>query len=229
MTGTTNTPAPVATPAAPEVPATPTPSPQSPPPSPAPAVAPGAAGAAPGTQPSSGTTLLGDLPKAGGPDQPATAPAPNAAPYELKPPTDFNYGAKAVSAFAETGKALGVPAEQAQKLLDSFAKADVAHRQETIRQFSEAGRKAIETHPTLGGDRLPQSKQFAAAALRYASPKLMERLRTTPLGNDPVVFEFLATVGQKLAPDTPIVGGGEANNPGPASARTFFGKSPELR
>jgi hypothetical protein len=123
-------------------------------------------------------------------------------------------------------KEVGLSQEAAQKLVDFQIKADQKAAQALTSQWEATHSgwiKAIETDKDIGGDKLKESKAFAAAALAsdFATPELKEALNLTGAGNNPEVFKFFVKVGKAMADDKLVVSGKAPAGPVDTAKKLF--------
>lgn len=113
---------------------------------------------------------------------------------------------------------LGLDQEKAQKLVSLYAdmtKATVdgiqTQQQSAHKQLTTEWAAKVKAHPEFGGDKLPQSKAAAIAAINAlsGSPQEASELRSMlsewGIGNNPLLFALLVRAGSKLSEDTLVI------------------------
>lgn len=216
------------TPAAPVTPTTPV-APVTPPAAgaPAPVADAGAAGATPSVPPvaapvggvtppeGQGTQTQ---PGAGG-DPKTGAPAD----YELKAPEGTQVPPENLKAFATDAKAMGLSAEQAQKLVEYQSKASAAAQAANDAAWAQTQKEwdaSIRADAELGGAAFEANRDIATKALaRFGTPKLAQELGRIGYGQAPEFQRLLLRVGKAIAEDSVAgaTGGSttDANKPTP--------------
>jgi hypothetical protein len=121
---------------------------------------------------------------------------------------------------------LGLPQEQAQRLVDFYAG--------KIRQFgeSQAGNwvtlnekwvSDFKADREIGGDRIQETVAAAARAMdRFGTPGLREALIMTGAGNHPEVIRFVARVGRATAEDRFVVAAGASAGSSRSAADVLY-------
>lgn len=167
-------------------------------------------------------------------DKPAGAPEK----YELKLPEDapegMKFDAEAFAAIEPTLKALNLPNEAAQQLVDAYAKEVLPALQkrtdDALAQTAADRRKewddAFTADPDIGGAKKAETITFAAKAFDFYGLKKGEGLRLlldeSGLGNHPDMIRFVARVGKDIGEDG-FERGGPAAVPLTATEK-FYGK-----
>lgn len=193
---------------------------------PAPAPAPAADPAA--TPAPDDTTLLGAEPE-GKPDgdkpadgvegdkpadeKPAEEAKPEGAPekYEdFKLPEGVTVDAAAVESFTPIAKELNLSQEQAQKLVDYFAKVRGDEVQASVKAVADLRTGWVGTAKAdqeIGGAKFTENLSVAKTALdKFGTPQLRDALNQTGLGDHPEVIRFFHRVGRALAEDKVVTG-----------------------
>lgn len=121
---------------------------------------------------------------------------------------------------------LGLPQEQAQRLVDFYAG--------KIRQFgeSQAGNwvklnekwvSDFKADREIGGERIQETVAAAARAMdRFGTPGLREALIMTGAGNHPEVIRFVARVGRATSEDRFVVAGGASTGASRSAADVLY-------
>ena len=168
-----------------------------------------------GIQATANDTLLTDTPAAditadaesesNADEATATAEAPEA--YEFVMPEGVELDEKAAGEFSEIAKELKLPQEQAQKLIDLYAKR-VQGQVDTHRATVEGWATSVKADKEIGGDKLPESLATARKAVEaFGSPQLKDLLNTSGLGNHPEFVKLMFRAGKAISEDRFIVGG----------------------
>lgn len=149
---------------------------------------------------------------AGGKDDADKAGQPAGAPekYELKAPEGMDFDGAAFEAAEPTLRELGLSNEQAQKLVDTYAK-DIVPKiferaNQNLNQVAADRRKewndSFEKDPDIGGPKKDATIAAAARAFDHYGIKKGEGLRQlldeSGLGNHPDMIRFVARIGADL-------------------------------
>ena len=137
--------------------------------------------------------------------------------YTLALPKDAVIEASAVERATAFAKAEKLSPEAAQKALD-FVNTEVAAdraKQETANQdaFKTLARETwvadLKADTTFGGEKyLTTREEIKRAADRFLTPAERETLNVTGWGNHPMLCRMFARIGQALANDKLVMGGG---------------------
>lgn len=184
-------------------------------PAPAPAPAPEPAPApAPEPKPEPITSLLTD-PLKDEPPKPGEAPPVPGKPLEefkLKLPENALLDAASVEKIASFAKERGLSQEQAQALLerdDANAKAMEQFQQEQLKQQSQQWVKEVLADKEIGGVDAKKNVALAHRVIeRFATPVLIEQLRSTGLGNHPELLRVFVNIGKLMTDDQLVLGSG---------------------
>jgi hypothetical protein len=163
------------------------------------------------------------------PDKKGDAAKPTSAPekYEdFKLPEGVEVPAEVREQYTGLFKELGLSQEAAQKLIDFQMGVEQKAAQALTSQWETTHSewiKAIETDKDIGGDKLKESKAFAAAVLAsdFATPELKEALNLTGAGNNPAVFKFFVKLGKAMADDKLVVSGKAPARPDDTAKKLF--------
>lgn len=137
--------------------------------------------------------------------------AKDAAEPTFKLPEGVKADEPLAAAFTATVKELGLSAEQAQKLVDTYAGViagkDKAAQEAWAKQQVE-NRKALEAHPEIGGTNLEKSQAEARKAIVFLDQqhgglgtRVVGKLSQLGLGDDPDLAHFLTLAGRSMAED----------------------------
>lgn len=161
--------------------------------------------------------------------KPPIAPAA----IELKLPEGFDDKDPLIAGFRETAGKLGLKSDQAQGILDLYAKdlklaveADNARR----KTESEAGRAAMKADPEYGGAKYQQSLVEANSAIDRApfAAELRQALHSAGLLDHPAVVKTFAFFGRSLKEDTVRGANGAPTANADDWARIAFPNTPSL-
>jgi len=121
-------------------------------------------------------------------------------------PDGFEYDQAIAADFKSVAKELGLKQDQAQKLVDFYAKqyqAQVQAFQKQIQDWAEQAKK----DPVIGGADFDKNIGVAVKALdKFGTPELRQVLDNTGLGNHPEVIKFFYNVGKAISEDGFIEG-----------------------
>ena len=109
-------------------------------------------------------------------------------------------------------KELGLNQEQAQKVIDLYAKQVQAGSQKQNDDFNQLmndWREQSKNDGEIGGDKFDENVKLAKSAIgKYGTLELKQLLEDHGVGNHPEVIRFMVRVGQTLKEDVP----GETGN-----------------
>lgn len=109
-------------------------------------------------------------------------------------------------------KELGLNQEQAQKLVDIYAKQVQASSQTQIDNFNQLvndWREQAKNDGEFGGDKFDENLSVAVNAIdKFGTPELKQLLNEYGIGNHPEVIRFMVRVGHTLKEDVPGATGG---------------------
>ena len=153
-------------------------------------------------------------------------PAAQGAPekYEFRPTKGIELSAETLEGFATEAKALNLPQDKAQALLDSIAPQLAKQQADTFKATIQGWHDASKADKEIGGDKLPENLAHAQrAAETYFSADFNKLLRDSGLGNHPEMVRGLAEIGRTLASDT-FVPGGSGLDATSSAASKLYGK-----
>ena len=160
-------------------------------------------------------------------DVDAAKPKPTVIPdkYDLKLPDQSLLDAKALDGIAATAKAMGLPQDQAAKLVEHTEAAVTAYVNASADQFRALSVKWAEDlkqHPTLGGQSFAANADLAKRVVdRFATPDLKTILNETGYGNHPALFAFMVNVGKAMKEDALVLAGSGANGNGSLASKFY--------
>lgn len=127
--------------------------------------------------------------------------------YEFVMPEGVEIDEQAAGEFSEIAKELKLPQDQAQKLVDLYAKR-VQGQLETHKATVESWATAVKADKEIGGDKLPESLSTARKAVEtFGTPELKNLLNTTGLGNHPEFVKLMYRAGKAISEDRFVIGG----------------------
>lgn len=147
-------------------------------------------------------------------DEAASAKPERAAPekYEFRMPEGTTLDSEVLAEFESTARELGMPQEEAQKLMEKLAP-KIAARQnqqqaELIDRASSEWTAAATADKEYGGDKLAENLALGEKALTtFGTPALRQLLVDSRFGNHPEVIRFMVRAGKALSEDTFVPGG----------------------
>ena len=161
---------------------------------------------------------------------PTTSPTPGAQ-FTLKVPEKSGLTDADAKEMAEWAQKNGIPADQAQKLLDRDAVKGKAAQEALAKQYKDHVNKTwdawegqLKSDKDFGGDRLSKTQDDARRALqKFADPDFAKELSTTAFGSHPGLIKMLSRVGASLKEDSPS-GGSSAPPKAPTKSapQTFY-------
>jgi hypothetical protein len=137
-------------------------------------------------------------------------PAPQGAPekYEFKDTEGIKFGTEALEKFSEAARALNLPQDKAQAILDGIAPQLAKQQVEAFKTTVQGWQDAAKADKEIGGTKLTENLTHAKRTVdAYFSPDFSKLLRDSGLGNHPEMVRGLAKIGRTLASDTFIPGG----------------------
>jgi hypothetical protein len=140
-------------------------------------------------------------------DKPPEAKPAEAASLELKLPQGVQAG-PAFEEFKGLAKAAGLSGEQAQRVVDFYAKTELA-RADAAQKQQTAWVEGLKADKELGGASFEVNAQVARKAMqKFASPELRTFLDTSGLGNHPELVRLMYRVGKAIGEDSIASGNG---------------------
>lgn len=142
--------------------------------------------------------------------------AEKAAAYDLKAPEGVELDKDSVKAYADVAKEAAVTPEQAQKLLDWYAKTSQEKGSAQMKVWEDTNKAWVDqakSDKEYGGAKFDASLKTAKTALaKFGNAQLTEALQVTGMGNHPEMVRFLVKVASAIAEDKPGTGvdGGKA-------------------
>lgn len=129
--------------------------------------------------------------------------------------------------FSEVAKELDLTQEAAQKLIDAVAPAIAERQTAVLSEASKQWKLEAEADKEIGGDKFAANLSTARKALDvYGTPKLVELLNKSRLGEHPEVIRFFYRAGKGISEDS-IQTGGLADEPSSRDpAMVLYGKKP---
>lgn len=179
-----------------------------------------------GAKPAEGAAKPTDPPKPGDgqqkqDDKPA-AKAPEK--YEFKAPEGFELDTEMLTKFDPVLRELDLSQEQAQKLIDFAPEFIGKHVQAAAeatysKVLKDLGYEAVrdwvgqaKADKEFGGDKLQENLAVINRARdQFASPELIQMLKSTPLGNNPEMLRLFYRIGKQITPDGYMPGGKTAS------------------
>ena len=154
------------------------------------------------TPPPEGTVLTDDKEPQGAPETYA----------DFTLPDEMDINQPLLDAALPTFKELGLSQIQAQKLIDTYSgqiQADAKASSDSYNQITKDWVDEAKNDKEIGGENFDENVGLAKRAIdKYGTPKLVEVLNQTGLGNHPEFIRLLTRVGKLIAEDDP--GGDQA-------------------
>lgn len=136
--------------------------------------------------------------------------AEKAAAYDLKAPEGVELDKESIKAYADIAKEAAVTSEQAQKLLDWYAKTSQEKGNAQMKVWEDTNKQWVDqakTDKEYGGIKFDTSIKTAKAALaKFGNSEFTEALKLTGMGNHPEMVRFLVKVSSAIAEDKPASG-----------------------
>lgn len=158
--------------------------------------------------------------------------------WEPKLPKGMPFDAQAFGDFREAFVEAGLKPEQAQKLVDVFAKGELGRMQAVaaeLKREEEGWSTALKNDKELAGengDKLEASKAAATRAMnKLATPAFRKLLEQSRLARHPEMIRIMARAGAGMAEDSTSSskGGSKSADKSPAQkAKSRWPNSPEL-
>lgn len=130
---------------------------------------------------------------------------------DFKMPEGVQVDTEALTEFAPLAKELNLSQEQAQKLVDLYAKAVVKGGDQQVQAWNAVVDKwtaELKADAEFGGGNLKANTGMAVKALKqFGTPELRQYLDQTRIVNNPELFKFLARVGKAISEDKALDGG----------------------
>ena len=119
---------------------------------------------------------------------------------------ELAYDEKAFGEFAAIASEMKLSQEQAQKIVDMYARRQAAYAQDEQDRFDHMlmdWKKKIEQHREFGGANLQKSIVSVSRFMKmFGSPELVKVLNDTGLGNNPDVFAAFVKAGNAISEDS---------------------------
>lgn len=156
----------------------------------------------------------------------ATAEAikPEGAPekYEFKAPEGKEYSPSVLDGFTEAARALNLPQEAAQAMLDKIAPALAAKHEESLAAARAQWESDAKADKEFGGDKLPENLAVAQKAIeQFGTPELRALLNDSGLGNHPEFVRVFWKVGKAISEDGFVAGRGGKETPSSVAQRMY--------
>ena len=159
---------------------------------------------------------------------PAAPGAPDK--YEFKAPEGHAFDDSVIGKFSEVAKALNLPQDGAQRILDEVAPALQARSMAALTEFyadiggmPDTWADTVKADKELGGANLERNLATAKKALDLGGESLGKLLTKTGLGNHPDVIKWAVRVGKALSEDN-FVSGGSSPAASMDAATRLYGK-----
>lgn len=161
---------------------------------------------------------------------PTATPTPKAPEnYAFKAPDGQSFAPDVIGKFGEVAKALDLPQEAAQQILDQVAPALQAQSMQAVSSFykdigglPETWADQVRADKEIGGDKFADTMSLAAKARdAFGSAELLAVLNKTGLGDHPALIRAFARVGKAISEDTFVSGGSGAKAPASHASKLY--------
>lgn len=143
---------------------------------------------------------------------------------DFKAPEGAALDAAVMGKFADAARALNLPQDKAQQLIDQMAPVMAARQAEQIEQLRTDWAAQSTADKEFGGDKLTENLVHAKKALAaFATPALETILNETGLGNHPELVRFMVRAGKAIGEDKIITGGTPASAANRSAADVLYG------
>lgn len=161
-------------------------------------------------------------------DAEANKVAPEGAPekYEFKAPENVSLDEGLLGKYSEVAKELNLSQEAAQKLIDAVAPQMMQRQAEVLKAARAEWKEASQADAEFGGANFAANLSTARKALdTFGTPKLVDLLNKSGLGEHPEVIRFFYKAGKSISEDR-IQTGGTAEEPSYRDPATvLYGKT----
>lgn len=142
-------------------------------------------------------------------------------------PEGMTVDAKAIEQATPVFKELGLNQEQAQKVVDTYAKLVQESSQQQINDFNQLKadwREESSKDAEIGGDKFNENIGVAKQALdKFGTPELKQLMDDYGIGNHPEVIRLMVRVGKTIVEDDPGSEGGQTQGT-PDRVEMMYGK-----
>lgn len=138
--------------------------------------------------------------------------------YEFSLPEGFEgeLNQDAIGEFEPIARELDLSQEQAQKLVDIYTRQSQAAHQKQIEQYRETQEqwvKDLKSDAEFGGAKFDANLKHAQRAIQeFGNDGIKSLLDQSGLGNNPDVVKMFASIGKRMAEDSPGQGNERASN-----------------
>lgn len=126
--------------------------------------------------------------------------------------------------FSSLAKELDLPQDKAQAILSKMSPVIAAQQAQRLEAASKQWAQESTANPEFGGANLQENLGIAKGALdKFGTPKFVEMLNQSGLGNHPEVIGFLYRAGKAMSNDSIVTGGNATPNSGSRDlAKSFY-------
>ena len=186
--------------------------------------APADAAAAPVTPPADAPADQAKTPEQVAADEAAAAAGAPEKYEDFKAPEGAALDAGVMTKFADAARALNLPQDKAQQLVDQMAPVMAARQAEQVDALNNEWMAASKAYKEFGGAALAENLVHAKRAMdTLGTPELREILNGTKLGNNPEMVRFMVRAGKALGEDKIITGGNQATAKKTTNADRLYG------
>ena len=132
--------------------------------------------------------------------------------FKIPEGSESQFSESVIAKFGSVAKEAGLSQEQAQKMIDALAPAQLESQQAVVSDAQKRWETESREDPEIGGSNYRSSLANARRAVdRFGTPELKTLLtgQSTRLANHPEMLRLLARVGQAISPDRSLVNGGD--------------------
>lgn len=142
---------------------------------------------------------------------------------DFTPPEGATLDAGVMTKFADAARALNLPQDKAQALVDQMAPVMAARQAEAVAAMKADWLAQSTADAEFGGAKLTESLTYAAKAMdQFATPGLKEIFNQTGFGNNPDVLRMMVKIGRAMSEDRIVTGGLPASTGIRSNADTLY-------
>lgn len=144
--------------------------------------------------------------------------------YEFKAPEGREFDPEVMREFGEVARELGMPQDEAQKVLDKMSPVLEARQAKVMEEAVAEWVESAKADKEFGGDRLDENLGVAKTFLaEFGTPEMTKLLNDTGMGSHPEVIRLFYRAGKAMGPDKVLTG--KAPAPSQGDARRLYSVS----